>query len=60
MPNLRTGRHGDLIVVMNIEVPRKLTERQRELLEEYAETESHDVMPRSKGIWEKIRNYIAS
>ena len=60
MPNLRTGRHGDLIVVINLEVPRKLTERQRELLEEYAETESHDVMPRSKGIWEKIRNYIAS
>jgi molecular chaperone DnaJ len=60
IPNLRTGRRGDLLVALHIEVPRKLTDRQRELLEELAETEDHDVMPRAKGIWEKIRKYVAS
>ena len=60
MPNLRTGRRGDLLVALHIEVPRKLTDRQRELLEEFAETEDHEVMPRAKGIWEKIRKYVAT
>jgi len=58
MPNLRTGRHGDLLVSLHIEVPRKITDKQRTLLEEYAQTEDTDVLPRHKGIWDKIKQYI--
>jgi molecular chaperone DnaJ len=59
MPNLRTGRPGDLIVQVLIEIPKKLTKRQEELLLEFAETEDHQVMPHSKGFFEKLRAYIA-
>ncbi len=58
MPNLRNGRRGDLIVVFNIEIPRKLSAKQETLLRDFAETENHEVMPESKGFFEKIREYI--
>ncbi|MDI6641974.1 MAG: DnaJ C-terminal domain-containing protein, partial [Elusimicrobiota bacterium] len=35
MPNLHTNRHGDLYVTVTIDVPTKLTERQKELLREF-------------------------
>ena len=34
MPSLGRGRHGDQRVVLNVVIPRKLSERQRQLLEE--------------------------
>jgi molecular chaperone DnaJ len=58
LPNLRTARRGDLGVILAIEVPRKLTAKQRDLLREYAETENHDVMPESKSFWEKIKQRL--
>ena len=58
LPDLRTGKRGDLIVQTLIEVPRKLTERQEELLREYAETEDHEVMPHSKGFFDRLRGYV--
>lgn len=58
LPNLRSGRRGDLVVAVLIEVPKKLTKEQTELLQAYAATEDHDVMPHSKGFWEKIKTYI--
>jgi len=59
LPNLRTGRRGDMIVQIMIEIPKKLTARQRELLEEFAETEDHEVMPHSSGFWDKIKSYLS-
>lgn len=38
MPRLGRGRPGDLKVVVNVVVPKKLTRRQQELLEELAES----------------------
>lgn len=38
-PNVRTGRKGDQVMVVKIAVPKKLDERQRELLEELAAIE---------------------
>jgi len=58
LPNLRSGRKGDVIIVMLIEIPKKLTDRQEELLREFAETEDHDVLPHSQSFWEKIKDYI--
>ncbi len=59
LPNLRSGRHGDLVIVLLIEVPSKLTERQEELLREFAETEDRNVMPHSQGFWDKFKSYIS-
>lgn len=59
LPNLRSGRRGDLAVVLLIEVPRKLSDKQEKLLREYAATENHDVMPETKGFWEKIKEHLS-
>ena len=58
LPNLRSARRGDLIVAVLLEVPKKLTSKQKELLRAYAETEAHQDMPTHKGFWEKIKEYI--
>jgi len=58
LPNLRSGRPGDLVVQALIEIPAKLTDQQEKLLREFAETENHDVLPHSRGFWEKIKHYI--
>jgi len=58
LPNLRGGRRGELIVAVLIEVPKKLSSKQKELLRAYAETEEHQDMPGHKGFWEKIKQYI--
>ncbi len=62
LPRLRrggAGPRGDLYVVVQIEIPNRLTDRQEELLREFAETEDHDVMPRAKGFWDKMKTYVA-
>ena len=58
LPNLRSGQHGDLAVVTMIEIPKKLTAKQEELLRDFALTEDHEVMPHSRGFWDKIKEYI--
>ena len=58
LPNLRTHRPGDLVVVVMIEIPRKLSGEQERLLREFAETENHEVMPHSRGFFEKIKEYL--
>ena len=58
LPNLRSSRRGDLIVAVLLEVPKKLTGKQKELLRAYAETEEHQDMPEHKGFWKKIKDYI--
>lgn len=39
----RKGGHGDLLVTVDVAVPRKLTRTQRKLLEDFAATENDDV-----------------
>lgn len=60
LPNLRRPSHrGELVVLVMIEIPRKLNDRQQELLREFAETENHHVMPDSRGFWDKIKAYLS-
>jgi molecular chaperone DnaJ len=59
LPNLRSGRRGDLAVLVKIEIPTRLTDAQEKLLREYAQSEKMDVMPESKTFWDKIKTYIA-
>ena len=55
LPNLRGGRRGDLAVMLMIEIPKKMSEKQKQLLRDFALTENHDIMPQSKSFWEKIK-----
>ncbi len=56
LPNLRSGRRGNLVVLTEVEIPRKLTPDQEKLLRDFAATEDHDVMPESQGFWKKIKD----
>lgn len=47
---------GDIFVRIFVEVPTQLTERQRELLEEFAEESGTDVSPVMKGFMDKLRD----
>ncbi len=58
LPNLRSGTRGDLVVVTKIEIPKKLTKKQEQLLRDFAETEDHAVLPESHGFWKKITDLL--
>lgn len=47
---------GDLYVRIFVEVPTKLSARQRELLEEFAKESGTDVSPAAKGFMDKLRD----
>lgn len=56
LASLQTGRRGDEHVVLRIEVPSKLTKRQRELLEEFAALNGDDAMPLRKNFFSKVKD----
>ncbi len=58
LPNLRSGRRGDLVVITKIEIPKKLSKQQQKLLREYAATEDKSVLPESHGFLDKIRDML--
>ncbi len=59
LPNLRSGRRGDIVLIAKIQIPKKLSEQQEKLLRDFAETE-HDasVMPEHHGFWDRIKRII--
>lgn len=59
VPNVRTGRMGDLLARAFVEVPKKLTPEQEKLLREFAATEDVAVTPRRKGFLEWLRSQFA-
>lgn len=58
LPNLRSGKRGSLVVIVQLVVPRKLNESQRKLLTEFARTEKVDVKAQSPSLWEKIKDAV--
>ena len=40
MPSRRAGSFGDLYILVNVQIPTKLTEKQKKILTEFAETKS--------------------
>ncbi|MFP4106374.1 MAG: molecular chaperone DnaJ [Phycisphaerae bacterium] len=60
LPSMRTGKPGEEFVQVHIEVPTKLTDEQRELLEKYAETEDVRVTPKRKSFIDKFKEYFAA
>ena len=58
MPDPQGRGRGDLFVQVQVEVPRKLGERQEELIRELAEIEHRDVSPHRKSFFEKLKEYF--
>ncbi|MEQ8766138.1 MAG: molecular chaperone DnaJ [Planctomycetota bacterium] len=57
-PHLSSYGRGDQLVRINVEVPKKLSERQAELLREFAETEEKRVSSKRKSIFDKVKEYF--
>ena len=58
MPVLRTKAMGDMYIQVEVETPKNLTVRQRELLKEF-ERESHkETSPASDGFFAKVTNFF--
>jgi molecular chaperone DnaJ len=58
LPDLRSGRRGDLVVVAAIEVPRKLTPEQEKILRDYAAAEGRSVAPPRKGFFDSVKDKL--
>jgi len=55
LPDMRTYRNGDELVQVLIEVPKKLNEKQKNLLREFALMDDPAHMPQRKGFLEKLK-----
>jgi molecular chaperone DnaJ len=58
MPPLRRGRPGDLRVVVNVVIPRKLSKRQRELLTELSATITPENLSSDESVFSKLRRSL--
>jgi molecular chaperone DnaJ len=61
MPDPRGGnaRTGDLLVEIQVEIPRNLSAEQEELLRKLADLDHKDVMPHSKSFFEKVKQFFS-
>jgi molecular chaperone DnaJ len=58
MPDPHTGARGDMLVETVIEVPKKFSKRQQELLRELAEHDEKEITPERKGFMDRIVAYF--
>jgi molecular chaperone DnaJ len=58
LPPLRGGRRGDLRVVVNVVVPRRLTGEQRKLLEALRDTLTEDNLRSDESVFAKLRRAL--
>jgi molecular chaperone DnaJ len=58
LPDIRTYKSGDQVVQILVEIPKKLTERQKQLLREFSETEDASVMPQRRGFMDKLKEML--
>ena len=60
MPSLRRGRRGDLRVVVNVVVPRRLRPEQRELLQELDESLTEENLRSQESMFAKLRRVLGN
>jgi molecular chaperone DnaJ len=60
MPSLRRGRRGDLRVVVNVVVPRRLSPEQRELMEQLNDSLTDENLRSQESMFAKLRRALGS
>lgn len=58
IPFIRGNGRGDQYLKVNVEVPQRLNERQKEILREFAEQSGDDVHQQRKGFFEKMKDAL--
>ena len=59
VPHLRGGGKGDLYVTAVVEIPTKLTEKQKSLLREFDESASGNQYEKKKNFFERVRDMFS-
>jgi len=59
VPHLRSERRGDQLVVINVEIPSRVSAEQRELLEKLAESLGSEVHPQERSLFDQVRDFFA-
>jgi molecular chaperone DnaJ len=59
MTILRKPGHGDLLVEIKIEIPTKLTEKQKELLRAFDQSSGEANHPESEGFFGKVKSFLS-
>jgi molecular chaperone DnaJ len=60
MPSLSRGRRGDLRVVINVVIPRRLSDEQRALLEQLNDTLTAENLGSDESLFAKLRRALGS
>lgn len=58
VPRLHNQGRGDMLVTVTIDVPKKLTEEQKHLLEQFATAQGNRTKTGKKGIFSKLRDEV--
>lgn len=58
--NIHGSGKGDLLVRIQVETPTSLTERQREILKQFAEVETPANFPKKKGFFDKLKDFFGT
>lgn len=58
VPHLRNNTRGDQLVVINVSIPKSLSDEQRQLIEQLAESLGTEVTPQERGFFDKLRDAI--
>lgn len=60
VPRLRSNSRGDQLVIVNVEVPTRLSGEQRELFEKLAESLGSEVSPQERGFLDWLREALGT
>jgi molecular chaperone DnaJ len=58
MPVLRSKVSGDMYIQIEVETPKSLTKRQRELLEEFEKESHRETSPESAGFFARVKDFF--
>lgn len=58
VPHLRSNSRGDQLVIVNVTIPKRLDEDERDLFEKLAEKMDSEVLPQERGFFEKLKNVL--
>jgi molecular chaperone DnaJ len=56
VPHLRGGGRGDQIILVDVEIPTRLTKEQVELFNQLADSLGSEVRPKGVGFWDRIKD----
>lgn len=60
MPMLRSSKVGDLYIQVEVETPKNLSKKQKELLREFEKASTEDTHPESHGFFARVKEFWSS